>query len=256
MEVFESGIITFIQYFIFFIALFPALVSVSLAFCIYQLLKIEKKPILIMTLFSIIFLEYALVLHFFQFNSLVGLINGVMSFVFLAFIIWYLKYSKITIQIKSKKNKKRLIITLGMTVVLFFCFLFLNSLDSRFINEEAKVLFDKASECETNEDLKKSLDYLNKADQIEPNSPLILFERGVLKTRLDKLDDGIIDINKAINLTHGKKEKKKLYYHRAEVYSENNEMEKACLDWRRSGEYGKESLKFYCKSCSTANTMH
>lgn len=93
----------------------------------------------------------------------------------------------------------------------------------------------------------KALIYIQKANQLEPNNPIILHESGLIKfdTKLD-IKGAFSDLESSIKLSKNDNLRSTRYLNRGLCYFENGELSKACNDWSKSGQEGEYYLKKYC----------
>ncbi len=116
-------------------------------------------------------------------------------------------------------------------------------------NKEALKYLDLATEKQFSKtlDLDSVIICFNIADSISPNNALVLHERGLFKCNMGNYNEGIIDINKSIELTTDDKKKEIRYCNRGLVHMENKRLDLACKDWQFAGKKGKEYIVKYCK---------
>jgi tetratricopeptide (TPR) repeat protein len=95
--------------------------------------------------------------------------------------------------------------------------------------------------------LKKALEFYNKADQAEPNNPIILSDRGLFKfdSQLD-VDGAFEDLRKGIELSTNKTLLQIRYLNRGLCFMGIHDIESACEDWKKAGKDGANYLKKYC----------
>jgi tetratricopeptide (TPR) repeat protein len=129
-------------------------------------------------------------------------------------------------------------------ILLSSCFLGQKSSDL-FKNKESENLFIKAQEHQIEGNLDSALFYFNKADKEAPNTPVILHERGLIKSNMKLYTEAISDINKSIELVTSEKKKEVWINNRALVYMDMGDMDNACKDWAEIG--STSYLKKYCK---------
>jgi tetratricopeptide (TPR) repeat protein len=117
-------------------------------------------------------------------------------------------------------------------------------------NQQALKLYSQAQEesAKGSAGFKKAIELLNEADKIEPQNAMILHERGLIKidAHLD-IEGGLKDLQRSIDFSKDEKGKQIRYLNRGLTYMDLDEMEKACEDWSKAGEEGKEYIKEYCK---------
>jgi tetratricopeptide (TPR) repeat protein len=116
-----------------------------------------------------------------------------------------------------------------------------------FYNESSELLFRKAQAFQYKGKLDSALYYYDKADATAPNTPIILHERGLLKSNMKNYEESLIDLNKSIDLTIDQRHKEIRISNRALTYFEMNKMKEACNDWHNSGKWGKGYIDKYCK---------
>ena len=116
-------------------------------------------------------------------------------------------------------------------------------------NKKAISYFQIAQKFEENGKLDSALMYFNKADSIAPNTPIILHERGLLKSSLELFKEAIKDIDKSIELTKDEKQKLVFTENRGLTYLDMGEKDKACADFKAIGNFGngKKYIEKYCK---------
>ena len=92
-----------------------------------------------------------------------------------------------------------------------------------------------------------ALSYFQKANQLEPNNPIILHESGLIKfdTKLD-IKGAFSDLESSIKLSKNDNLRSTRYLNRGLCYFENGELSKACNDCSKSGQEGEYYLKKYC----------
>lgn len=113
-------------------------------------------------------------------------------------------------------------------------------------DDRAKEYFDKAQRFQKEGNVKNAILFFNKADSILLNTPVILHERGLLKSNIGNYTEGLKDLNLSIKLTLDSNEKKVRCCNRGLVHYDFKNLTSACNDWRHSGEYGKRYLLKYC----------
>ncbi|MCL2132195.1 MAG: hypothetical protein FWH36_07085 [Lentimicrobiaceae bacterium] len=139
-------------------------------------------------------------------------------------------------------------ITISLLTVLFFvqsCMITKSS--DLFRDEESMSYYIQAQGYEYEGLLDSALIYFDKADKLAPNTAVILHARGLLKSRMKKYDEALIDLDKSITLTMDKRHKEIRFCNRALIYQDMGKMEEACNDWENSGKYGKYYRKKYCE---------
>ena len=117
-----------------------------------------------------------------------------------------------------------------------------------FYNEESKSYFRQAHDYRYKGLLDSALVYFDKADQSAPNTAIILHERGLLKSNMEKYEDALVDLDKSIELTTDQRNKEIRFCNRALTYMKMGKMTEACNDWGKSGEFGKYYIEKYCIS--------
>ena len=83
-------------------------------------------------------------------------------------------------------------------------------------------------------------------NQSAPNTAIILHERDLLKSHVEKYEDALVDIDKSIELTTDQRHKEIRFCNRALIYMKMGKMAEACNDCGKSGKFGKSYIKKYC----------
>lgn len=123
-----------------------------------------------------------------------------------------------------------------------------NSNSEAIKDSKAAELYQKA-QSESRKGLSgwnKALEYLNEANELEPNNPIILHERAMLKIK-SKIDvsGGFLDHQAAIDNSTDSLNKKMRYENRALDYLDCADICQACDDWKRS-ENAENYISKYC----------
>jgi tetratricopeptide (TPR) repeat protein len=139
-----------------------------------------------------------------------------------------------------------------LNIVLILVFLpVLNSYSqSESFKTKEAFSFYKQAEFELNrgeKGFRKSLELYDKADKVEPNNPIILYARGEakFKSKLD-FESAFEDLQRSIELSTDKKLLQIRYNNRALYFMYIYDIESACEDWKKAGQYGTNYLKKYC----------
>lgn len=93
---------------------------------------------------------------------------------------------------------KSILVVIGLS--LFFSTSCGTSSDELFQNEESQALFQKAQDFQFEGRLDSALFYFNQADIAAPHTPVILHERGLLKSSMGDYDGALEDIDRSINM--------------------------------------------------------
>jgi len=145
------------------------------------------------------------------------------------------------------KIKNRLIFTFLITLIFIGGCIMIHKSSDSFKNNESKSYYKLAQDYQFKGKLDSALIYYDKADQASADTPIILHERGLLKSSMKKYEEALVDLNKSIELTTDQKIKEVRISNRALTYLEMNRIEDACKDWKNSGKWGKCYVEKYCK---------
>ena len=115
-----------------------------------------------------------------------------------------------------------------------------------FKNKDSELFYKKAQDLQIKGQLDSALVYFDKANQIAPNTAVILHERGLIKSNMKKYKEAIVDLSKSIELTTEQRQKEIRISNRGLTYMQMNMMVEACKDWEDSGKWGKIYLEEYC----------
>jgi tetratricopeptide (TPR) repeat protein len=116
-------------------------------------------------------------------------------------------------------------------------------------NKKAKGWYEQAQAlCYSDQpDYELALIYLNKADSLEPNNPLILAERGL--TKFNSGNDpfgGITDLENSLEVTTHDYQRKKRYLNLGLCKMLIGDITAACILWEQAQEYGQKYIQDYC----------
>ena len=102
-------------------------------------------------------------------------------------------------------------------------------------------------------DYQKSINLLDEADQIEPNNPIILSDRGrtKLNSKID-VDGAFNDMEKAVSLYESDFSREIAYNNLALSYMEICDIKSACVNWKKAGDLGNQYIEKYCDFDSLA----
>lgn len=116
-----------------------------------------------------------------------------------------------------------------------------------FSNKTSQELFKVAQDFQNKGQLDSALVWFNKADAAAPNTALIIHERGLLKSNMQKYDEGIADIKRSIELTTDERQRQVRRCNLGVTYAQMGKTKEACEEWRAVGKMGKSYIDQYCK---------
>lgn len=150
--------------------------------------------------------------------------------------------------------KKEIVALLIVVITLSSCGLLIIGKSSEAINNsKAREFFRTARDLQKTggSGFQEAKIYLDSADILEPNNPMILHERGLLKFNANMdVKSAFVDLGNSILYT---KEQKSIGYrnlNRGICYMEICDIKSACDDWKNAGELGLYYVGNYCKQCS------
>lgn len=156
------------------------------------------------------------------------------------------RHKSFEIHIKMSRKINLNILLLAVCTIVQSCWITYQRFDT-FPNKESKELYKQAQLYQSKGNLDSALICFNKADKSAPNTPLILHERGLLKSDMENFEDALVDIDKSIELTTKQRDREIRILNRALTYMEMGNMTAACNDWKNSGKWGKSYIEEYCK---------
>lgn len=110
------------------------------------------------------------------------------------------RHKSFEIHIKMSRKINLNILLLAVCTIVQSCWITYQRFDT-FPNKESKELYKQAQLYQSKGNLDSALIFFNKADKSAPNTPLILHERGLLKSDMENFEDALVDIDKSIELT-------------------------------------------------------
>lgn len=131
-------------------------------------------------------------------------------------------------------------------------FLYQNSVErkEKISNPEASKLFKEAEELEYKGpvDFEKMIEILNKANQLEPNNPIILDALGNAKfnSKID-VEGALIDFQNAITYSQDQRALEFRHTNLGLSFMGMGAIEKACKEWEKSGKTGASYREQYCE---------
>lgn len=142
------------------------------------------------------------------------------------------------------KISSGIVILILSTISIIGCKYLIIGSSEKFQNKEAEKLWRTSSHVHIDTAIK----YLNIADSIEPNNPIILHKRGLLKSNAGyNIDSVMTDLNRSIDLSSNEKARAIRLLNRGLVYLEAGDTISACRDWEAAGDYADSYTEEYCK---------
>lgn len=144
---------------------------------------------------------------------------------------------------------------LGFLLLVLFisttsCSLLLNRKSSDSIKNDQAFDYYVAAQNESRkgrEGFQNAMDLFNKADELEPQNPFILSERGMLQFNAKlSVENAFKDLDNSIKYATDKNIREMIYGNRALCFMSISDIKSACSDWENAGKMGARYIAKYC----------